>query len=141
MANGFVVADSNGNWPTTWPTHELADIVGATRARLAALPRGTVLVRGEPCWLGPRTHGERYSRIGVARGLALAMGLSASGRRKRIKGHRLSFFVFNGHQPVLGTVDHVCRRRVCCNPAHLDDATAEDNNRRPSHRRARQHTH
>lgn len=122
------VIAGDGRWPTSWPTSELAAIVAGMRHRLEALPRSRDTFRGEPCWLVPPQPGERYPRLNVSRQIAAAMGLAiGESRRKKAKAHRISFFVFNGHRPVAGTVDHACRRKYCVNPTHLDDVTEEQN--------------
>lgn len=121
----FLVVDPDGRWPTSWPTRELAGRVAYRRDRISEFPRSRRLFRGEPCWLGPQLPGEKYSRLSVSRLVAEAMGLSWS-RRKRAAGHRLSFFVFYGRPPALGTVGQVCGQPLCVNPAHLEDRAAED---------------
>jgi hypothetical protein len=136
----YVVVEPDGRWPTVWPTQEIADLVAFRRARLAELPRGRRIYRGEPCWLGPQYRGGNYSRLKTPKKLASAMGLSCSGQgNKKVKGHRLSFFIFNGHLPTLGTVEHACARPLCVNPAHLDDMTPEENLLRAAERKARRH--
>ena len=40
--------------------------------------------------------------------------------------HRLSFFIAHGKMPD-GVTDHLCRNRLCVNPAHLEDVTNKEN--------------
>jgi hypothetical protein len=44
--------------------------------------------------------------------------------------HRLMYVLTHGPIPPGHMVDHRCRVRWCCNPAHLEAVTAAENNRR-----------
>jgi hypothetical protein len=44
--------------------------------------------------------------------------------------HRLAYKLLVGPIPPRMVVDHVCRRRVCFNPAHLDTVSYAENMRR-----------
>lgn len=49
--------------------------------------------------------------------------------------HRFAFIFTHGEIPVGFEIDHACRNRRCCNPAHLRLATRQQNNRNSSGRR------
>lgn len=79
------------------------------------------------CWLwtGP-LRPDGYGAIG------------AGGRGGRtLRTHRLAYELVVGPIPDGLTLDHVCQVRACCNPAHLEPVTAEDNVRRATARRDR----
>jgi hypothetical protein len=44
--------------------------------------------------------------------------------------HRIAYTAVLGPIPEGLVLDHLCRNRACCNPAHLDPVTAEENVRR-----------
>jgi hypothetical protein len=71
----------------------------------------------EECWnwIGARTSGG-YGSWGVG-------GVAKS-------THRVSYLTLVGPIPEGLQIDHLCRNRVCCNPAHLEPVTARVNNRR-----------
>lgn len=43
--------------------------------------------------------------------------------------HRCAWELTNGRIPQDMTIDHICRNRVCCNPAHLRLLTNSENGR------------
>lgn len=47
-----------------------------------------------------------------------------------VYAHRYSYERFIGAIPAGHTIDHLCRVRACCNPAHLEPVTQGENNRR-----------
>jgi hypothetical protein len=54
--------------------------------------------------------------------------------------HRLSWTLLNGPIPKGLVIDHLCRNRACCNPAHLEPVTDLENIRRsPIHHGAKTH--
>jgi hypothetical protein len=44
--------------------------------------------------------------------------------------HRLTYELLIGPIPEGLTIDHLCRNKPCCNPAHLEPVTQEENYRR-----------
>lgn len=67
-----------------------------------------------PCWLSDRaSNGKGYTKI----------GLLVDGRKVTRYTHRVSYETFVGPIPAGLTLDHLCRNRGCCNPAHLEPTT------------------
>lgn len=50
--------------------------------------------------------------------------------RRRWAAHRLAYMLLVGEVPLGLQLDHLCRVRACCNPAHLEPVTATENVRR-----------
>lgn len=46
--------------------------------------------------------------------------------------HRVAYRLFTGPIPDGLQLDHLCRNRTCCNPAHLEPVTQQENMRRGS---------
>ena len=72
---------------------------------------------GSACWIftGSRTHPENgYGQIGV------------DGNVKKLT-HRVAYEELIGPIPDGLTLDHLCRRRLCCNPWHLEPVTHREN--------------
>lgn len=76
-------------------------------------------IDGAPCWLVPGKPG--YATI--ARG----------GRNSTALAHRVAYELWFGPIPAGLDIDHLCRNRRCCNPAHLDAVTRSVNLRRGKH--------
>lgn len=71
---------------------------------------------GSACWIftGSRTHPEHgYGQIGV------------NGVKKL--AHRVTYEEMIGPIPEGLTLDHLCRRRLCCNPWHVEPVTHREN--------------
>lgn len=75
------------------------------------------LFNGEPCWLWTAARSsEGYGRIAVNRISSYA--------------HRVAYEMEVGPVPDGLQLDHLCRNRVCVNPAHLEPVTTGENTRR-----------
>lgn len=48
-------------------------------------------------------------------------------KRRIVATHRLTFSIFNGPLDSSLEIDHLCRNRACCNPAHLEQVTKRTN--------------
>ena len=75
-----------------------------------------------PCWVP--NYG--LTNMGYTR-----MRAGRSGRR--VYSHRLAYEHFVGPIPEGLQLDHHCRNRACCNPAHLEPVTNQENFVRGSH--------
>jgi hypothetical protein len=71
-------------------------------------------------WLGARIAGG-YAQLNVKRD---------DGRWIPIRVHRFMYERFRGPIPDGLVLDHLCRRRACINPWHLEAVTSEENTRR-----------
>jgi len=49
---------------------------------------------------------------------------------KRLMAHRVTYEHFIGLIEEGLVLDHLCRTRCCCNPAHLDPVTVQENTHR-----------
>ncbi len=90
----------------------MADDSPITRALFwskVTIPEG-----GLDCWAWTRTLSENgYGRFRF--------------KGKWYRAHRFAYEQFNGPVPEGLQVRHLCHNRLCCNPAHLDVGTAQDN--------------
>lgn len=67
-----------------------------------------------PCWISDRaTQPNGYTKIGYLGETWLT--------------HRFAYEVFVGPIPKGLVIDHLCRQRACCNPAHLEPVTNREN--------------
>ena len=86
-------------------------------ARIKA--RSIVEDRGHttPCWIWQGAeNGDGYGRISV--------------HNNSRRAHRVSYESFVGPVPAGLVIDHLCRQRMCVNPAHLEPVTNGENVRR-----------
>lgn len=75
------------------------------------------------CWeWKASTDKDGYGQYGV--------GSRTDNSRTKVKAHRYSYEALVGPIPQGLTIDHLCRRRSCVNPDHLEAVTIGDNNRR-----------
>lgn len=72
-------------------------------------------------WLGSRG-ANGYGR--------LTIGSRSDGSRRTALAHRVAYQEFVGPVPDGLELDHLCRNRACCNPAHLEPVTRRVNNLR-----------
>lgn len=47
--------------------------------------------------------------------------------RKPVKAHRVSYTINIGDIPTSLVIDHLCKNKGCCNPAHLEPVTHREN--------------
>lgn len=84
------------------------------------LPRvviSDVPFNGEPCW--------------IFTGCLSRAGYGRIGERSDVRlTHRVTYEAFVGPIPAGMEIDHLCRQRSCCNPAHLEAVTHATNTRR-----------
>jgi len=73
------------------------------------------------CWefLGPRSKWG-YGRLSIWRHGKLYPGYT----------HRIAYKYYKGQIEEGYQVDHLCRNKICCNPAHLEAVPAAENKRR-----------
>lgn len=70
-----------------------------------------------PCWIWTAAKIKGYGTFGT----------SKNGVRTRWRAHRLTYELFVGPIPEGFELDHLCRHRSCCNPAHLESVTRQVN--------------
>lgn len=86
------------------------------------------VVEQEGCWIfGGATANSGYGRIGV--------------QGRTLQAHRASYEVFIGKIPDGLHIDHLCNRRRCINPEHLEAVSQRENNRRAGALRVSNVTH
>jgi hypothetical protein len=57
----------------------------------------------------------------------LSVGQRSKGEKKNAYSHRVSYEAHVGPIPIGKELDHLCRNRCCCNPAHLEPVTRSEN--------------
>jgi hypothetical protein len=75
------------------------------------------------CWTWTASGSNGYGRFQVGRGSRQA--------------HRIAYEALVGPIPAGLQLDHLCRNRGCCNPAHLEPVTQQENIRRGENGKAR----
>lgn len=78
-------------------------------------PEPSDLVGGD-CWIWQRTTTDGYGTVCIG--------------GKSCVAHRVAFEIVHGPVPCWLTLDHLCHRRACINPEHLEPVTQMENIRR-----------
>lgn len=87
---------------------------------------------GTPCWIWlGYTEQDGYGRI--------AMPVGEGGEYRKRQAHRVIYEILVGAVPSELQLDHLCRVRCCCNPAHLEPVTPGENIRRSDLSKRGQH--
>lgn len=87
-----------------------------------------IVIDGNDCWNYPTLNEGGYGVIGMG-------GRGAPTRRT----HRLTYESFVGTIPDGTEIDHLCRNRACCNPAHLEPVNRSTNVRRGLRKTSQSH--
>jgi hypothetical protein len=90
---------------------------------IVRLMRRIRITSADGCWEWPGT----ASKDGYG---SIAVGSRTDGSRAMRPTHRVTFEHYVGSIPVGHELDHLCRNRSCCNPAHLEAVTHAENMRR-----------
>lgn len=77
------------------------------------------------CWLWLRNSSHKYGVI------------TLGGKNRKAYIHRWTYKLANGPIPDGLEIDHLCRKKRCCNPAHLEAVTGKENNMRSNSLSAR----
>lgn len=92
------------------------------RFHVDMMPRilARVIVADDGCWVWQSTKKDGY-------GMAV-VGYSVDPRRPvKRPAHRVAYEASIGPVPPGLDLDHLCRNRACCNPAHLEPVTRREN--------------
>lgn len=74
---------------------------------------------GQPCWIYTGSRDNGYGRLSV--------GSTTDDTFRREYAHRITYTHTFGAIPEGMHIDHLCRVRSCCNPAHLEVVTQREN--------------
>lgn len=75
-----------------------------------------VVVDDNGCWVWQKTLNGGYGQFGIKDG-------SRKSGWRTVRAHRYTYELFVGPIPNGLVIDHLCRNRACCNPAHLEPVT------------------
>lgn len=113
------------------PTDAVCRLVAriASKITVVAAPDGptvTGVPLEGPCWIWTHARCDRkgYGRIAVRQAIP---GIDAGSNRL---AHRTTYVVLVGPIPDGMTLDHLCERPACVNPAHCEPVTASENTKR-----------
>ena len=70
-------------------------------------------------WTGAKTS-KGYGNISI----------SVDGKKRYLPPHRVIYVIEKGPVDPTLEIDHLCRNRLCCNPAHMEPVTTQENTRR-----------
>jgi hypothetical protein len=83
--------------------------------------KARIAIAASGCWEWQGTIDKRgYGRITIGNGPS----------PRRLLVHRVAYEAFRCPIPAGLHIDHLCRNTRCCNPAHLEPVTPEENRRR-----------
>jgi hypothetical protein len=88
----------------------MTDLQHRVRSRSVEIDHGHTT----PCWISNRAKQPNgYTKIGLCGQTLLT--------------HRVAYEAYIGPIPDGKQLDHLCRQRACCNPAHLEPVTCREN--------------
>jgi len=96
-----------------------AMINGPKPKPLADRIRSSTVIDANECWVWQKSLKDGYGRMWI--------GSRADGSRRLALAYQVSFETFSGPIPDGLVLDHLCRNRACCNPAHLEPVTQQEN--------------
>lgn len=118
-------------------TFEIADAVGATEQSVyRSLRRMKLKPNKRPLWDRLARHFEFASGCWIWRGGQNGDGYGVLKTRPKGRSrfaHRLVYEELTGAIDDSLVIDHLCREKLCVNPAHLEEVTSAENSRRGVH--------
>lgn len=62
-----------------------------------------------------------------------SVGTASRGTKRQVRAHRAAWAAVHGDPPLDMVLDHLCRNRACCNPAHMELVAHGENVHRSVH--------